>query len=213
MSVKNENRNLLFEKTNINVTKQYDKIINDLYSYIENKTSITLNTSQKNKILNSFCVFLLEESNSHEYSDLISAFVISNKDDIIFMKQLSQIREGVVLYTGINYNNRINEVGTWKNEITIFLDLEILFNIAGYNGIVFNTLADELLTLIQDVKSDKQKKLIKLRFFKETKDEIEHFFSKAEYIVEGKDTLSPVNIAMGSIVNGCKTPADVIDKK
>ncbi len=207
------NRNSLFEKEQNEVIKQNNLIISDLYIYIEEIKGCILTAVEKDKILNSFYGFLLDEVNGHEYSELISAFVLKNKANTNFVNKLASIREGVVLYAGINYNNRINEVGTWKNEMTIYLEMEILFHIAGYNGIIFKELADELLSLIGSIRTNKNIRLIKMRYFNETKSQIERFFDKATYIVTGQSVLASDNIAMKEIINGCKTAADILDKK
>lgn len=48
---------------------------------------------------------------------------------------LNSVREEVILYTGLNYN--IDEIGSLKRDLTLYLDMEVLFDIYGYNGKVF----------------------------------------------------------------------------
>lgn len=54
--------------------------------------------------------------------------------------------------------------------------------------------------------------MINLRYFRDTKYEIEEFFRKAELIVDGKEPLK-ANMAMEEIVNGCENGSDVLDKE
>lgn len=206
-------RTELFQISHIETNKENSQIIASLYTYIEGIIKRKLSSDDKTKILNSFCSFLIKDSNSHEYSEYISAFIISNQDVPSFNSQLNLIREGVVLYTGINYNNRLTEVGTWNNEIKIFLEMEVLFHIAGYNGDLFQSLANELLDLISEVKSNKKIKLVKLRFFNETKNDIDEFFNKAEDIIQKGSIISPANTAMCTILDGCKEISDVSIKR
>ena len=58
-----------------------------------------------------------------------------------------------------------------------------------------------------------KKKLINLLYFPEVKEEIESFFAKAQYILEGKDNLNPKVTAMTEIINGCSEKADLLNKK
>ena len=97
------------KKTNINqrrehIQKSNDKIINEIYIYIEKQLNKKLDGNEKVKIINSFCSFLLDESISDHYSEFISSYVIINKEQPHFIESLNLIKEGVVLYTGIKYN-------------------------------------------------------------------------------------------------------------
>ena len=42
---------------------------------------------------------------------------------------LNSVREEVILYTGLNYN--IDEIGSLKRDLTLYLDMEVLFDIYG----------------------------------------------------------------------------------
>ncbi len=55
--------------------------------------------------------------------------------------------------------------------------------------------------------------LIKLKYFSETKDEVDEFFRVAEQIVRGEAVLNPYNTAMNQLVNGCKSPSEINTKK
>ncbi len=190
-----------------------DSLIENLFSFIALEKNINLNFNEKEKIVHSFCSFLLDDFDNEEYSKFISGFVIKNKHDDAFRKKLNNIREGVILYSGLKYNNNLSEVGSWKSEIIIYVDTEILFHFAGYNGKLFKCLFDDFFKYVQEINNKAKQKLIRLKYFKEVKDEIDIFFTKAKYIVEGKDKPNPKMIAMSSIVEGCKFPGDIIDKK
>lgn len=192
-------------------------IIENLFRFIAEEKKILLSEEEKEKIVNSFCSFIIDESTTQEYSDYVSAFIVKGKQEVPFTTQLNTIREGVVLYTGLKFNSSLNDLGSWNTELTIFIETEILFHFAGYNGQLFQTLFDDFFTLVKEINSKSQKKsgkkLIHLKYFPEIKDEIERFFKKAEYIISGNDKANPSKTAMTSIIDGCKSPAEIIEKK
>ena len=94
--------------------------------------------------------------------------------------------------------------------MTLYLDVEILFDLYGYNGEIFQTLAIDMIKLVKE--ANKKKKYVKLRYFGDTKREIEDFFRRAEDIVSGKVLLKE-NIAMKAIVSGCNDVTDISDKQ
>lgn len=186
-------------------------IISDLFSFIELEQKNKLSDPEKERIVHSFCSFVLDNSNGSEYSEYISGFVIQNNNKD-FRDKLNKIREGIVLYSGLTYNNNVSEVGSWKTELTIYLDTELLFHFVGYNGELYKSLFYDFFNYVKEINNKASKHLIKLRYFKEVADEIERFFSKAKYIVEGKERPNPKVTAMHSVLEGCKEASDVMDK-
>lgn len=190
----------LAENTEINILEQ-------LISFVEEKNS-KLNNREKKKLMRAFGSYLIDESNGNKYQEKISSFIIKKSDDKKITEYLNSVREGVILYTGLNYN--IDEIGSLKKDLTLYLDMEVLFDIYGYNGEVFQSLALDLFKLARDANS--KEKRIRLRYFEETKTEIDLFFAKAEEIVKGKVLLKD-NVAMKAITNGCQDVSDISDRK
>lgn len=194
-----------------------ETIIFNLFKFVEDEKKRALTEDEKTRITHAFCSFIIDENTSQEYSDYISAFIVKEKQNRDFNKQLNTVKEGVVLYTGLKYNSSLNELGSWNTELTIFLEMEILFHFAGYNGQLFQILFNDLFSLIKEINQASLKKnnkrLIHFRYFSDVKNDIEGFFKKAEYIVQGKDKANPSKTAMTTIIDGCKTPADIIAKK
>lgn len=194
-----------------------ETIIHNLFNFIETEKKTTLTDDEKTKITHSFISFIIDETTTQIFSDYISAYIVKEKQNANFTKQLNTIKEGVVLYTGLKYNTSLNELGSWNTELTIFLEMEILFHFAGYNGELYHLLFNDLFSLIKEINQaslkKNEKRLIHLKYFSEVKNDIEGFFKKAEYIVQGKDKANPSKTAMTTIIDGCKTPADVITKK
>jgi len=214
------NRTHLRSKTNISekhleIKKNNDDIIDKLFEYVENEHSISKNN--RHKIIHAFCNFLLDESIVEEYSEYISAFIVKNKADTQFTKQLDTIKEGVVLYSGIKYTSNINNFGNWKTTLTIFLDMEILFHFAGFNGEIYKQSFGDFHSFVKQINHTSRKSLgkdlIYLKFFKEIKIKIDAFFEKAINIFEKHGLQDPQNTAMNSILDGCKSTSDIITKK
>lgn len=154
--------------------------------------------------------FLVEGSlkSAGQYFNLISEFIVKKENDVKVQECLKKIREGSILYIGITYN--INETGSFKKPLTLYLDTEILFSFAGYNGEIYKTLAQDFFLQVRAANLNGEK--IKLRYFPEVEKEIEDYFKTASSIVEGK-TQAINKPAMTAIINGCATEADVKVKK
>lgn len=191
----------LAENTEINVVEQ-------LVSFIETTKNYKLNNKEKKELMKDFVSYLIDESNGNKYQEEISAFIITKSDDRKITEYMNSVREGAILYTGLNYN--IDEIGSLKRDLTLYLDMEVLFDIYGYNGEVYQSLALDLIKLSKD--STMKDKKVRLRYFEETKEEIDLFFTKAEDIVKRKAVLKD-NVAMKAITNGCQDVSDIIDRK
>jgi hypothetical protein len=194
-------------------SSENNALVDGLFSFIESETGTPLTRSEKTKVTRAFCAFLLDDSNGSDYYEYISGFAIKNKGDERFKRNLNRIREGVILYSGIKFNGDINAVGSWKTSLSIYLDTEILFHYAGYNGKLFKSLVDVFFEYVNEINSKAKKNLVRLFYFSEVRNEIEDFFASAESIVTGKELLSVNKTAMLSIVTGCKTASDVLSKK
>lgn len=157
-----------------------------------------------------FIKYLLDDTATIDpkYADIISKFIVINDGNEEFKSKIAQIREGSILYCGLAYN--ISEIGSITNELTLYLDTEVLFNIAGYNGELYQKLALDFLNQVKNANA-KQKK-IKLSFFREVEHEIKGFFTAAEKMLCGQgEHIS--SIAMRSITNGCETVGDIRDRE
>lgn len=186
-------------------------ILEDLTQYICKKTGIsTVSIEEKENITTSFRKFILDESSNGQYDAYISAFIMESSTDINYTRKINQIREGHILYNGLCQNEAITS-RSWDKPLTIYLDTEIIFHIAGYNGITFQKLAEEFLDLVSYANKDKT--IIKLKYFIETEDEINRFFSTAENLFENKKVLRPNETAMLSILDNCKSTLDITNKK
>lgn len=98
----------------------------------------------ENDLSSDLIAFLIDEhyKSSGKYTDIISEFVLKYEGDEFVQHGLNAIREGSLLYIGINHN--INETGSLTKPLTLYLDVEVLFSLAGFNGEVYKTLTYDL---------------------------------------------------------------------
>lgn len=219
--IEQENRVYIVKKKEFDydsVSEYYDSVVADnnkmtheLCSYIEEKRG-RLSDQQKDEVIKDFCNLLLENTSRNGYSDIISAFILK-QEKTDKGKQIRLIKEGAILYAGINYNSNVSDRSAWKEDINIYVENEVLFHLAGYNGEVFERIAKDLMALISEMNAKKGRKVIHVRYFPEVEKEINDFFSKAQQIVRGQALIAPDAIAMKKIVEGCDTESDVITKK
>lgn len=158
-----------------------------------------------------FIAYLLDDQQSTaagKYTDLIGQFILKNESDEKIQSALTAIREGSILYIGLNHN--ISETGSLRNPLMLFLGTEVLFSLYGYNGEIYKQLAQDLYDQIKA--ANVGTKRITLRYFSEVRKEIDDFFTSAELIVDGKQLLFDT-VAMKAIINGCSTAGDVKVKK
>jgi len=204
-----------FESNFNSKNKIYTETEEEFILYIQNKREKELNEKELNNIRDNIKQYLLGNGVHENYTQDISAFIVQKKYDKEFQNRLNQIREGLVLYTGIRYTADLNDLGNWKNELTIFLDTEILFFFAGYNGEIYREIFRDFFKLVREInRSTKDhKNIIHLKYFDETEKEIFDFFHVATLIVENKKTLNPSKTAMREIVNGCSTKSDIVVKR
>ena len=192
------------------------RIIDELFKFIHAKDEVILEKDKKS-VFESLNRYLLDSGTTEKYYQFISAFIIKNQHNQDFTESLNLIREGVILYQGIKYTADINELGRWNTELTIYLSTEHLFDALGYNGLLFQQVFNDFYGLVREINASTKNKhgenLIQLRFFEETRDQVLGFFYRAEQILKGKAALDTTKPAMRFILEGCKTPSDIKEKK
>jgi len=196
--------------------ERQNQIIEELFAFIKgNKPEIT--HYERAEIEDNLKKFLMDNGVSETYTDQISAFVIKNSNKEDFKHNLNLIREGIILYQGIKYSSDLNSMGVWNTDLTIFLSPEHLFSALGYNGTLFHEVFVDFYKLVNEVNfSNKNRgndKRIKLRYFKESSDDVNSLFSTAEDILKGKVRLASHRPAMREILKDCKLPSDIVKKK
>lgn len=188
-----------------------EDLIASLIEYIATHRKCQATEIKRDKVIESLRSSILDDGGADEYSNIISAFIIENGKDHEFTRKFKQMKEGLIIYTGIQYTD-IGKLGSWKSELTIIVDTEILFNFAGYNGTVYRKLWDDFYGLVREI-NEKNRGAIKIIYCSEVKQTMEKFFYFAEDVVSGNTKSHILKPAMASIIEGCSTGADVIQKK
>lgn len=188
--------------------KNYNKFIVNLQKYI---LEIYGNDIAYEEVENNFKSFLIDNGVKDKFAEYISAFILNNNHDIEFIDNLNEIKEGLILYQGITYSPDGIDSSGWTNKLTIYLDMEYLFHAVGYNGELFEDVFNDFSLLVNKI--NKKGKLINLKYFEETEYEIINFFYAAEALVEKKMSPDPSKTAMISILDGCDSKSDVLEKK
>ncbi len=204
-----------FELRNDDVIDDEDVIKKELFDFL-NKSDSSINSKskyQKQEIIKQFRYYLLDEDHNCLYENEFSKFIVKADSNIALKNALTRVRDGVILYSGLIYNaNEVNS-SVWNSPITIFLDTEILFHGAGYNGELYQRMYQDCFSLINKINSSckrvKKDSIIKLRYFTETKSQIDDFFNAARGIITNQKDYDFSKIAMQHIVSNCNTMTDV----
>lgn len=208
-----ETRKYVNEEVNNKKNVQLE-IFEKLIAYVTFRQG-PLSEENKKSLENSFIEYLFDNSKEHKYSTLISAFIVKNEQDSHFLKELNLIREGSTILKGIYYTTDFNDINVWKNKLTIYIDTEHLLSLTGFNGETFKTMLMDFYDLVREVNSKTKSfedKLIKLKYTKNVKEEIERLFHVAKLIILGKASLNPGKTAIKKIVDGCSEPTEITRK-
>lgn len=195
--------------------KQSRLLLENLYSFIRNETNTEISDELKTTIQNQLYSYLLSEETSDEYSVLISQYIMKISIDDRYMAIINRIKEGALVYEGICYSPSLSELGKWTTELTICLEQEILFYIAGYNGNVHQELYQQLLDYIDEINTvnKNRKRYIRLCYTQDVKDEIDGYFKAAEIAFFKGELIDPSRNAMLYILKDVKSKSDIQTKK
>jgi len=200
------------DSTQEKVKSTNEFIIEKLFSFIKTNEKRTLKQNEKEDIIECFTKFLVTDTGHNgSYSKEISTFVLDNKD-AEFQSNLKIIKEGVILYTSLCTENTTSYNGKWEKPLTLYLDTEILFHCAGYNGETFQQLFQDFNKLVHDVNS-KYPKNIQLKYFQQTKKEVYGFFEIAKGCIKSQSTPTERSTALISILDDCSSESEVITKR
>lgn len=200
---------------NFESVKNEQEIIKDeLIEYVAHTTGNELNEVSKKELMADFYSYFINGARDSANAVYISQFIIKNSRNEQFTTRLNTVEEGLLLYSGINYSSGLMNHEPWRNDFQLFLDTEILFDAVGLNGTIHEKIFLEFNTLIRELSDRSNKKVkIELKYFEETKREIDDFFYAAEKLVERNQQPDPHRAGMIAIVNGCTSVTDVLAKK
>lgn len=189
-----------------------EELLRELCSFVEMRQDISLSEKERNNLSIQFTDYLLDESIEGKYTSDINLFLLSIEKNRHILESVKKIKEGNLLYEGIRYCGNPGEIGSWNTDLHIYLDTEILFSLAGYNGETYCNNVGEFFEYVKEINKKQNSGKILLWYFTEVKDEFDLFFSTAEKIVKGELPPDPSNIAMNNIINGCGRASDIKTK-
>ena len=217
LSIIENNSTSDFQEKEIKLNQEYDFVFNTLYAFFSTIQTRQISDEEKETIKESFIHFLLDEpQESDEYLTMFNAFIVQHQNMDVMMSRLNTVKDGLILYSGIQFSDPedINNLGSWKNPMVIYLDTEHLFNLVGFNGELAQSIFLDFYKLVQEINAtNKTKRIIEFRYFEETKSIVDGFFKNAERVIERKNTLDPSKPALINILDGCVESSDVLAKK
>lgn len=193
------------------------KILDDFISYVEAKKGKLLTEDELAKAKKSFCCFMIDEHLISAYSEYVSLFIVQHRNDSDFLRQIDSIREGLLIFVGLNYQSTGNQLDGFDTDLHVYLETEILFNLAGYNGdlskIIFDEFYEQLNLINKNSKKKVKKDVIHLHYFEDTESEINEYFDQAESLIRNNRIPDPDKSAMKYIVSACRSPFQVAEMK
>lgn len=189
-----------------------EKVFSKLYTYIATKKKKELSSDEKKTIEEAFCLYLIEQDASTMYDTYISAFILdADKNDPEIKHQLSEIKEGLLLYVGLTYQDDCSDFQL--RELHVILDTEVLFDCAGYNGALMQEMFGDFISIVKEMNrkalQKTNKPVIHLRYFDATHDEVNGYFNTAESILLGKAVQREYKEAMNYILEKASDVAGI----
>ena len=199
-------------------TEKREDIARRLIAFANSKREMALSKDEETELCRCFYSCVIDENVSSDFTELACAFILANENDSELQKHLKLVKEGVISFVGLTYyNNSCGTVDTFDRKIYIYLETEILFHMAGYNGQTYQNLFEEFYAQVKEINLQNQKKsgkkVIYLRYFDETKREIDDYFLQAEKIVRRQYSQDPSKSAMHTLLKGVQQPSDIADKR
>ncbi|MCM1169216.1 MAG: hypothetical protein NC324_04695 [Bacteroides sp.] len=193
------------------INEEVTQVISLLRKNLIDKDFCNIESVSDSDLKRALCTFLIEEDHSSALSQQIEQFVILNPE---LRPILQKVIQGSIIFMGLSYNSKPLEYTVIESDLVIYLDTELLFFMAGYDGETFQGLFKEFYDVVSEINrlnyAKKGGDLIRLKYFPEIKDEINGYFSTAEAIVSGRKRLDTSRTAMSYIVRSAKNPSDVI---
>lgn len=199
-------------------TEIRERISKRLIAFANNKRETILTKEEETELCKSFYTYVVDDKAPVSFSELACSFILDNEKDADLQKHLNSIREGAISFIGLTYyNSSYGTVDSFDNDIYIYLETEILFHMAGYNGLTYQNLFEEFYNQVLEINKQHQsktgKKIIHLRYFNETLKEINEYFDQAENIVRRSKLPDPSKAAMHSLLSGVSEPSIIADKR
>ena len=215
-----EINNDAFETEIESTTRQWESILEQLYSFVKDESTDTkeITPYTKNLLKQKFIAYIQDKKDcsiDDPNVKIITKFIVKNESNASFVELINDIREGVIIYSGIRHSDSSSD-RKWKKEIDFYLDVQYLFSAFGLNSdyhkksfFDFHNLVSEINRTSEPRNSSRPK--IRLWYFQETKREIDNFFGSARMIVKNNAHTGLTTEAMEKILSKCREEVDVIE--
>lgn len=197
-----------------NSDEKLDFIYDELKKYIESKTQKSLSENDFEQLKQDLLNFYnggMESSTNIQY---IPQFIIQNQYNKDIISVLDDIEQGCLIYKGITsdispQNQQENSSLAWISPLDLYLNTDVLFDMRGYNGTLYQSYALDFIKLVDEI--NQKHKYINLKFFCITKSEIDRFFAAAKYVYVNKQVRT--NDAMEYILDPVKNVTDIEEER
>lgn len=189
-----------------------DELIIALIDFSEKKQKRKFSKKEIDELKIEFIKYFSSSTYTGKYKELISSFGLSLTTDSPYYDIIQKIQYGSIIYKGITSDtdpDNLTKIEYWNTELNLYLDMEILFDICGYNGSIYKQYADDFLSLVNEI--NKNKKYINLKYFRSTKKEINTYFKSAKNVILYNSV--PETTAMEYLVNKGKDEVGLIEER
>jgi hypothetical protein len=194
-----------------NTMKSNELVLERIRAFIIEETGKEKTLEEINILLEG----LLIKNETGSYSDILSKYIILNKNNNDIMEILDSIKAGYIIYNGLKYSSPSDNIHkNFNNSINLYFTTEMLFSFYGYNGELFKNIFMEFFDLVTNVNQKSKKgKIFNFYYFENTKNEINAYFEKAKAIKRNEDNIDHSKTAMVEICSKCKNESDIVIEK
>lgn len=183
---------------------RYQRLIDTLFEFVSKK-----DRPNRTNLENEFLTFLYKNNTDSSYALVISEFIESLKENDDLMRDLNNVREGMILYQGLTWNGdgRLKE---WKKQLNLILSTEFLYYLSGCTGPSKKSWAIDMLNLVEYI-NNVNSGIINLKVLPHSKEEISSFFSKGIKYIQAYPTSVELDSAMKFLLADCRKQSDIVD--
>lgn len=193
------------EKYEDQVKENLKIIKSELGQYFKELYGKEITDSDYDEIINKYNNFIKDSVKCDDTNSEISKFIVCCNEKVRGLVQ--QNINAYIIFEGLNYDI-VNTELKITNDVKLFLDMEILFDISGYNGDYHRKRGMEMLKYISEINKIRNR-TIQLYYLPITKNYIEDFFRRAEKIKFENAVDYRMNTAMEYIHDKCDNKSDV----
>lgn len=191
------------------VKNNQEKIKKEMFDIYARSVNKELEEAEKTKIINEYNSYIRDSISLNEGNSKISKIILRCSEEI---KNLIQDNiNAYILFEGLNYDLDITTIEMSKT-VKLYLDMEVLFDICGYNGEYYEKRALEMIKYVSEINKVKNN-TIELLYLPVTKDYINTFFDTTKRIKFENAQNYKTSVAMEYIFKKCEYKKDIVVQK